>query len=209
MNRKTRGGHKPQFGCKGRDMSTEHGDLLQHLESNLGVIAEGWSNVEDPANPSFQIVRFENQPMKGASTFTTLGLSGVILTQSNDTLIREELIFCCNNKFIDWGISELLATVGDELLSTEQAFMRGQVLGPAGPLFNNSSLEALYCARPVYFPEALHEYTSTNPITSLLWLIPITSAEAVYIESEGWSRFEDILVEKDADLLDLQRESLV
>ena len=186
-------------------MSTDHGDLIRHLESHLGVIAEGWSHVEDKADHPFQIVRFEGQPMKGASTFTTLGLSRVILSQRNRAPIREELIFSCYNRFIDWEVPQILASLGDQLLSSERAYLRGQVLGPAGPLFKNSDLEALYCARPVYFPEAFHEYGSTNPVTSLLWLIPITRAEAEYIESEGWSQFEDLLVEKNPDLLDLKR----
>ncbi len=43
----------------------------------------------------------------------------------------------------------------------------------------------------------------------MVWLIPITAREAEFIKLEGWSRFEDILVEKNPDFGDLNRASVV
>jgi Suppressor of fused protein (SUFU) len=190
-------------------VSANNKDLVGHLESHLGAIIEGWSEAEKGSQPPFQVVRFEDQPMKGTATFTTLGLSNVILGQHSKSSIRLELVFCCYDRFITWDIPKLLTSIGNQILLSKEAYMRGQVLGPAGPLFKDCSLEALYCARPVYFPETFQEYQSTNPSTFFVWLIPITKREATYVGLEGWSQFEDILVEKNPDLLDLERESVV
>jgi Suppressor of fused protein (SUFU) len=70
-------------------------------------------------------------------------------------------------------------------------------------------MEALYCGAPVYFSDEFHEIEDTDPPTILVWLIPITRAEAVFIAESAWERFEDALVESDPDLLDLERPSVI
>ena len=183
--------------------------LINYIELNLGLISTGWSHLIESSGDSFQIARFNNKPMTGAVTFSTLGISKSVLPQYKGKSIRQELIFCCNRPFANWDIPELLMVVGEELLTHKKAFMRGQVLGHAGPLFPKSTLDALYCSVPVYFPESLHEYKDTDPITVFIWLIPITKEEARFIEERGWDDFEDLLVKRDPDLLDLKRSSII
>ncbi len=48
--------------------------IIEHLETNLGLIAEGWKN-DSAVGDVLQVVRFADQPFKGASTFSTIGLS--------------------------------------------------------------------------------------------------------------------------------------
>jgi hypothetical protein len=183
--------------------------LINHMESNLGRISSGWKHIVESTQESFQVVRFEDKPMAGAVTFSTLGLSKYIFTQESGNNIRQELLFCCYERFSGWSIQEILIIVSEDLLFNKKALMRGQVLGPAGPLFQHSTLEALYCASPVYYPDSLHQYSGSNPITFFVWLIPISVGEAEKINQNGWCYFEDLLVKLDPDLLDVQRTSVI
>ncbi|MEU4249540.1 suppressor of fused domain protein [Amycolatopsis sp. NPDC026612] len=42
----------------------------------------------------------------------------------------------------------------------------------------------------------------------MVWLVPVSRAEAAYVGSHGWRAFEDELVRHDPDLLDPGRAEL-
>jgi len=102
-----------------------------------------------------------------------------------------------------------LLAVAHDLLDSHRALLRGEVVGPAGPIVPGSVLEAYYCAIPVYFSDSLATFRRTVPGTVIVWLVPISHAEAHYVWQHGWSQFEDLLVAHDPDLLDVMRPSLV
>jgi hypothetical protein len=183
--------------------------LSEHLEKHLGSIAGGWSETRAGSELDFQIVLLQNAPMKTACTLTTLGLSGALLDQGDGSFIRQELLFACYEKFRFCDPQNLIAGVASQVLQSRHALHRGRVLGPLGPLFDSSPrLQALYCAVPVYFPRPFHTYAETSPVTIFVWLLPITTDEATYVETRGWSTFETELSKRDPDLLDLNRRSI-
>jgi hypothetical protein len=112
---------------------------------------------------------------------------------------------CYDTGITPQKVSGLLATVALDSATTGRAIARGEVEGPAGPLFDGSRLEALYASLPAYFPDAFAVCEQSEPPTHFLWMIPITRTEAAFVKSHGWSRFEDLLVKFDPDLLDLNR----
>ena len=107
------------------------------------------------------------------------------------------------------NMSAVLYQVAMGLVSSGVALLRGNVLGPAGQLFAGTCLTALYAAMPVYFGDEFSAYTDSdgNGI-AIVWLVPITDAEARYVHEHGWNEFEDLLMRTNPDLLDLHRESV-
>jgi hypothetical protein len=162
----------------------------------------------EEAGREFKIARFSGQPVEAAETFATLGVSSVPLALGDDRRLRQELLFSCYRRDLPLGPQDIVHVVASDLLGDGQALLHGQVLGPAGPLFDGSPLEALYCGQPVYFDHLIHEL-DTDPPTIFVWLIPITRSEAVFVAERGWKRFEDVLVHSDPDLLDVQRTAAV
>lgn len=102
-----------------------------------------------------------------------------------------------------------LLTVAHDLISTHRALLRGEVIGPRGPIVAGSVLEAYYCALPVYFKDGLATFRGTVPGTVIIWVVPISHAEAHFVWEHGWQKFEDLLIARDPDLMDLRRNSLV
>jgi hypothetical protein len=179
--------------------------FIEHVESHLGPIQDGAR-----LRAGISGVRFCDRPHRGSSSFLTLGLSHHVLTQRHRPGVRVEFILACKDEFVDLlNPLSVLADVCDEVEPAHSAPARGTVFGPRGKFFEGSEMEALYCAAPVYFPDALGTFTGFPEPFVLIWLVPITRPEAIYVHSDGWEAFEELLEGFDPDLLDLERRSLV
>jgi hypothetical protein len=69
-------------------------------------------------------------------------------------------------------------------------------------------MEALYVAYPVYLPEDFVTTRVGGSTVVIPWLVPITHKEAGLVSRQGWSKFEDLLVKSDPDLVDISRTSI-
>lgn len=185
--------------------------FMQFLEEHLGEIRYAWSEDEFGEKLPFQIVKFSKGPFQGTTTYSTLGLSNHILKSSvSEKEILQELIIVSDSRFGDENIPSILQQVGLSILKNHSSLLRGEVIGPYGPLFDDSRLEALYSSIPVYFPDKFHTFAIDKKSSIVMtWLIPITSEEARFINFNGWDKFEDILEEIDPDLVDFYRESII
>lgn len=195
-------------GIIGKDRKTNK--FVAFLENNLGDILCGWSEDEEGKEYPFQIVKFSKGPFEGTTTYATLGLSSHILSNGDKPDIRQELLMISDANFGDEHIPAILNQIGMSILQQHSALLRGEVIGPYGPLFEHSALEALYSSVPVYFPDEFHMYEADGEYPIIMtWLIPITSEEAAYVDFQGWEKFEDLLEQSDPNLVDFQRKSIV
>ncbi|WP_223701509.1 suppressor of fused domain protein [Sutcliffiella deserti] len=185
--------------------------FIKFLEDYLGEIKYGWSKNANDEELPFQVIKYGNGPFECTVTYSTLGLSKYPLqSYMNEKEIHQELIFVSDSSMGDINIPAILQQVGKMLLQKNRALLRGDVIGPYGALSTNSKLEALYSTMPVYFPDDFHSYQVNEELTIVMtWLIPITSQEALFIEENGWSSFEDKLEDLDPDLIDFSRESII
>lgn len=105
-------------------------------------------------------------------------------------------------------VPSLLHQVAMNALAQQSALLRGDVLGPQGPILPESSMEAFYVGMPVYFPDDFSTCEEQGRTIVIAWLIPISRTEADFVFNHGWSAFEDQLVDHDPDLTDPLRPSL-
>jgi hypothetical protein len=184
--------------------------LLDHIESFLGPTEGGW---KDPAGEvwPFQVVQFSGRPVPKTMTFCTLGLSEYPLKRVGDhAIIRLELMLVVHDVHGPMSIPALLHDLGVQAMSQEHAFFRGQVIGPRGPLFPGSELEALYVTAPMHLPDEFNDIeTEDGDLGFIAWLLPIASSEADFIHSNGWDEFENLLVERQRDVFDVFRKPIV
>ncbi|MFP5114839.1 suppressor of fused domain protein [Bacillaceae bacterium C204] len=185
--------------------------FIQFLEDYLGTIECGWTNDDRGERLPVQIAKYSKGPYSGTKTFSTLGLNKVSLTSYvSGKQIWQELIFVSYSNIGNLNIPALLAQVSQMALDSRKAFLRGDVIGPNGPIFDDSNLEALYVTIPGYFPDSFDAFKVDDKKTIIMaWLIPITSKEAEFIRQNGWEEFEDKLEELDPDLIDIKRESII
>ncbi|HEX3956225.1 MAG TPA: suppressor of fused domain protein [Trebonia sp.] len=157
----------------------------------------------------FQVTRHLEGQVPDSVAFSTVGLSKFELTSRRTRKsIRHELIMCVPDSLRDGSVPGLLQQVGLTTLRSGNALLRGDVIGPAGPVLPGSSLTALYVGVPVYFPDEFAEVEEDGKTIIIAWLVPISDSEADYITEHGWRQFEHLLAEKDPDLVDVSRPSI-
>lgn len=184
-----------------------------HLEEHLGEIDRRWSGddgyvppVGEGGSAAFDVARFMSAPWPGAVTFTTVGLSDHPLPSPTGRTIRHELVFAAHEGYADWAVPAILQQVGCEALAAGRPYLRGEVLGPRGPLFPGGAMEALYLMPPTILPASFDECLLPDGSgVAFCWLVPIHPCEVTRRDDYGWDEFEDRLVEAAPDLMDLER----
>ncbi|MBO0883908.1 MAG: suppressor of fused domain protein, partial [Mycobacterium sp.] len=158
----------------------------------------------------FQIVRLRNGPVVDAVTFSTVGLGKIPLKCSRShKIIRHELLMLACSVAVPPNLGPLLQQVAAEALAHNHPYLRGDVIGPRGSLFQNSTMTALYVSIPAYFPDDFGEVDGSFGPVIFAWLVPITNQEASFINDRGWDEFENELEKHDPDLIDFKRASIV
>lgn len=187
--------------------------VFDHLETYAGEILQGWSRDENGDKLPFQVVQLSGGPHAGTATFATLGLSNFALASGKvgDDLryIRHELVMVVPSDAIPGNIGGILLQAGTEAIARNLAYLRGDVIGPKGALFEGYEPKALYASVPVYFPDGFASVQAEGVgDVAIAWLIPLLDDEVAYVHSHGWSQFEDRLVEQDPDLVDYRRSCI-
>lgn len=183
--------------------------LVEHIEAYLGSINYGWSVSPDGEPLGFQIVKLAGL-QSSYVPYVSLGMSNYPLrSDASSRDIWQELLFLAPLGFGDKNIPALLQSVVSEAIGLERAYLRGQVIGPRGNLFEGYPFTALYVSLPAYLPDSFKELRVEGRAIVFGWLIPITDREAEFVLSQGWEAFEDLLERKDPDLVDLARLALV
>jgi hypothetical protein len=182
--------------------------IIDHLETNLGVIAEGWEN-DSAASDVLHVVRFADQPFKGASTFSTIGLSESKVLLPKGTYCRQEFIFAAWDRYLAAQVGSFLLTFADYVRGKQRPLLRGDVIGPSVPVIPGVTANSVYATNPVIFPKTLARYDGDDTPTVITWIVPLMEAECLFVKKYGWDRFEDELESADPDLLDLSRQSVV
>jgi hypothetical protein len=171
-----------------------------HLRLALGTPVRSTSARASGRRAPFRADTYADQPAEAAFTIVTVGLC--------ETL-RQELLVCAWNLWRSDAFYSTLFTVADELAATNHAVAPGMALELPAPIVPGSKMAHLFIYQPVYHLKELQPIdTSSGPIP-ILWLIPITESEARLIDDSGWEAFDTLLLDRDPDLLDLQRDSIV
>jgi hypothetical protein len=178
------------------------------LEEHLGVMAGGFVFDSPPDRP-VQIARFEDQPVAGAFTLITTGISKHVLHQSSGNNIRLELLMCAWRDVAAQALAPVLFAIAQEILGSHHAPSRGTVLGPREPLLENATVEAILFTHPGYHAAELDGFDGEPPETIVAWALPVTSAEANLISAKGYAGFESLLEQQSPDLMDFFRPSMV
>ncbi|MDF4024660.1 suppressor of fused domain protein [Luteibacter sp. PPL201] len=182
--------------------------VYEHLERFAGEIVGGWPHDPDGKKLPFQVVQTAGGPHLGTTTFSTLGLGKIPLSdgKAEPRMIRHELVMIVPADAVPANIVGILQQAGMEAISRNTAYLRGEMLGPRGPLFEGFEPKALYACIPVYFPDEFSSaITEEAGEVVFVWLVPLLDSEAHYLHVNGWRAFEQKLIAEDPDLTDYRR----
>jgi hypothetical protein len=178
--------------------------LYDHIEKHLGKIVEGWAPETGKFN--IQVVRFDATPLKGVSTYSTLGLSNFVLN-INEKKVRQEFVFSVYDHYSASEVASFLMTFAEYIADTGNGLLRGSIK-MGGALIDDAVSNGVYASVPVFFADEFNVFDSTVPPVVFVWLIPISDKDADFIEANGWNEFEDRLEQNDCDFWSLNRNSI-
>lgn len=176
--------------------------VLTHYGEHLGEPDGRWHG----AGGSLHVVRYSDQPIVGATTYLSLGLSAHKLAQTGGS-IRQELLISCYAKQDPNRFESLLACLAGQIALAGRAFAEASTW-PNELTIWASKFAAFFAAPPKYFV-SLPAIVPTEPPTVLVWLVPLFRDESDLVAAEGWDALEGLFVAKDPDLLDLKRKSVL
>jgi hypothetical protein len=185
--------------------------LVDHLESCLGTVLHEWSELPDLLGTGVQINQHDSAPRGVALTLATLGLSRYPLrsVSSGETIYHELLLFA-SRPAEPFNLPAVLAQIAHLTITRKRAILKGDILGSGGPLLNNSRMEGFFAALPLPLPPDLASVQDDDGRgIALVWLVPITAAEATWARTHGWQAFEKELDRQCADRLDWYRGEMV
>ncbi len=177
--------------------------MTGHVRSWLGPPAV-LREIQLEGGASVALLSVTGAPCDGATTIVTSGLGDL------DHRLHEELVVTCWSDGPVHDLTLVVEVLVRQLAEGREPLLYGDVVGPAGPLVPGMQMEAIYTCEPTYFPEGFARFVSDDGCEiRVRWLLPIYAEEAYAVDAKGASYFEDLLAERDPDLLTLDRPSVL
>lgn len=187
--------------------------LISHIENYLGKIERACTRTSEGKDLSFHILKCTEGQVSDTKAFCTIRLGSHCLpSKTSDKVIHHELVMMVPSIFPDSNIPALLQQLGSFAIQRNSAYLRGEVVGgtESGAIFKDKPFTAFYVATPNALPEQFATYPCKDGQSLVFaWLIPITTSEAHFVRTHGWEKFEDLLADRNADMVDLRRSSYV
>jgi len=189
--------------------------IKDHLEKNISLTGkkikiptEPVAEKNDEGEVAFYTLKIPHLPCGEATTYATIGLAKYSFPRTKDES-GVELVYSIYTAQDTDKIRKHFNDAGRHMVSKEDS---PYVSGDAAPLIDTfgNDMKAFFFLDPiVYFPEKLKVVKDISPTVNFLWFFPITGEELKFIEEYGSTKFFELVVEMDPDLMDINRESLV
>lgn len=164
--------------------------LLEGITSLLGAPEE--VSFGQPCVDGFAF--FSRLPgVEGLSLAVSRGLSRHSLHQRTRPPVRQEIMVICESSSDRIEIAALLLAVAKEVAEREHAIEKGEVFGPAGELVSGSEMTAFFATEPMFLPPSFCRYSDGPDPLLGVWLLAISSDEAVKARELGPDAFQSYL----------------
>ncbi|MFJ6011747.1 suppressor of fused domain protein [Streptomyces sp. NPDC092952] len=185
--------------------------LIDHLEGRLGRMGGAWPARDGAHGGCPQVAWFQGGRLPRVQAFATIGLFRTPLRAGTSERHHHLELLACDYAGEDGReagpLPSVVEFVAERMVQAEHAVLRGDVIPLPTPLPGGKT--ALYAALPVCFDDDFRSVTIENGSdVAIVWLIPITTAEADFVHEKGWQAFEQELVAQDPDLIDLDRAGI-
>lgn len=159
------------------------------------------------------IISAANCPQNGVTSYSTIGLSRHPLIKGGEKIdVGIEICGACSNKFVNFDVA--ISTAAFCVINSKWFCAPGIIFPEIISAHNlSSTLHDMYFMPPFFwsdplFPKNVDDVDENKKLT---WVqaIPISRAESQYARENGPLALEDLLEDKEVDVLDLQRASVI
>lgn len=153
------------------------------------------------------IYEADNRPENMIRTCATIGLSQTdINLMSENKDLRIELVGSCDNSEKDFP--NIVATVAFEIMDKGDSCYGDIIDNVISEYVEESEMEHVYLMNPFLWEE-LDTIDFSDKWVTWLMIIPISNKEKFYALKNGYDALENLFEEKQIDIYDLHRKSVV
>lgn len=162
---------------------------------------------DEPERKSIDIVRCDDLPQKGEQVCATIGLNHTnIGLVSGDLPLRIELIGACDIQIGQF--QNMMATAAFEIMDNRTGFPGYIIRNVISEYIHDSDMKHFLLTEPFLWEDA--KSITVNGI-HIAWLmtVPISEKEYEFACSEGSDELEELFEQKDIDVCNIYRRSVI
>lgn len=161
----------------------------------------------DDESKKIDIMTSDSGVIKGIPTCATIGLNQTdIGLSAKGKKLRVELVATC--EIYPEILGNILATLSFEIMDTKSGAYGMIIPNVIGSYVKWSELKHVVLMSPVFWPE-YQVLEDEEFMIAWLMAVPITDSEKKYIEQNGIGAFDNLLERKGADVINMQRGTVV
>lgn len=155
------------------------------------------------------ILRAGDTPSRGVTTYSTVGLSDhPLIFRGREFETRVEIVGACLEELA--GFDDVVATLAFCVINSGWFCAPGSIFPDVMTMYKLSdTMSDIYFTTPFLWEEHLKPLKIDGIQVSWLLAVPISKQEAAYTKEFGPYRLEDLFVEKQINIFDLNRPSVV
>ncbi len=192
-----------------RAISEENLEITRALVQAFGRESTVRRHLDDAEENFVDILTCPNHPEKGVSSYSTIGLSdSPLIMQGLEYPTRLEIVGACYSEFTDFDLA--LGTAAFCIINSKWPCYPGAIFPDVLKMYNLSpTMKHFLFVPPFLWEDTLKTMYFEKKTVAWLLAVPISEKEIDFAEKNGPDALEDIFVEKQIDIYDLKRLSVL
>ena len=184
--------------------------IAKHTALAFGVekppITHFW---DDNKENGVFILEAQNSPLEGVNSYATIGLSDYpLMFKGKEFGTRVEIVGVCGSVFSDFA--NIIATTALCVINSGWFCAPGIIFPDVVSMYKQSNtMSDIYFSHPYLWNEKLTSTLINKQKVAWLLAVPISKAESEFAKTHGPEKLEALFSEKDIDIYDLNRSSIV
>ncbi|PCE23750.1 hypothetical protein BWP39_29155 [Paraburkholderia acidicola] len=164
---------------------------------------------DDDHKSDIYVLEASDCPQKGVISYATIGLSGYPLIRNGEEFnARVEFLGACGSIFP--GFNKILATLSFCVINSKWFCAPGVIFPGVMDMYDASTtMSDIYFANPFLWDDRFKSVEIGEKTTAWLLAVPISKKETEYAKRYGSEKLEELFSEKDIDIFNLNRASVV
>ena len=191
-------------------VTSQQKDLANHTASAMRVekppISRYWDESE---KNSVYVLEAVDRPQRGVTSYATIGLSDhPLMFKGKEFATRVEFVGACSSSFS--GFANILSTAAFCVINSGWFCAPGIIFPDVVSMYKYSNtLSDIYFAHPFLWDDRLRSTLIGDRQVAWLLVVPVSKEETAFAQAYGPGRLEALFEEKNIDIYDLNRASVV
>ena len=192
------------------NVSEQQKNIAKHLAMVFSVdkppIIQYW---DDQRKSDVYLLQAENVPQLGVTSFATIGLSDhPLFFEGKEFEARVELVGACHSGCPNYA--NVLATAAFCIINSKWFCAPGMIFPGVLDMYDlSSTMSDIYFAHPFLWGDRLMSTILGGRTIAWLLAVPVSKAETEFARKFGPKKLEELFVEKDIDIFNLNRASVI